>query len=291
MERKCNKAVRERGKREGNNRCICSRGSCGQLLTLRHPCAESTTQPASLRITVLGPQLARLPPLSCLLLTAIQQVYPRALGVSGTGFPVQGCVPDSNHAARQTMSLAGLAALCSCGYVFCSVWATEDIYQRGEIEVNDCVLCFQPATATLWGVCRSRPVMWTQASACAGPLPPAHAVRSALYVFAYNFPYRSGYRFLSHCQGETWSCSLLSLSYCVSVFTLHKAANTRSRPPPSRRELVVKHSPAGQHLPDRAEQTQAPCQYFVVFIFVCFIFIVFCFIELHRCSWLFKLYF
>lgn len=136
-------------------------------------------------------------------------------------------------------------------------------------------LCFQPATATLWGACRSRPVMWTQASACAGPLPAARAVRSALYVFAYDVPYRLGCRFLCYCQEETWSCSLLSLSCCISVFTQQKSANTRNRPPPSCRELVVKHSPARQHLPDRTEQAQPPCQYFVVFIFVCFIFIVF----------------
>jgi hypothetical protein len=45
------------------------------------------------------------------------------------------------------------------------------------------MLCFQPATVTPLGVCHPQLVMWTQANACASPMPLDYAVKSALYVF------------------------------------------------------------------------------------------------------------
>ena len=73
----------------------------------------------------------------------------------------------------------------------------------------------------------------------------------------------------------------------LKVFILQKSANTRNQLPPSRRELVVEHLPAHQHLPDWTESTQASMPvFFFCFHFCLFYFILFYFIVLQRYSWI-----
>lgn len=120
--------------------------------------------------------------------------------------------------------------------MFCSVGSlkgqSEEIKKKSQLGV----LGFQPATATLRGVCHSRPVTWTQASASLLSL---NYLLLSLVARSADFQSRK-ISIIIHC----FLCPPVYRYSCSKVFTWQKLANIINQLWLSNRELLLKHLPA-----------------------------------------------